>query len=149
MNNSKQSKSVLCFVDGEPNLYDKESKEYIKLELDYDKTLVDLKNELKDVTKRPKMKEIWGILATIIEDCNKFCNNYNKKTNKVVLSNSFEIRITRDISSFLDSRFARMTEQEKQARREAEQQLIKDTAIINDTLGRLRRTSYTRPHKKK
>jgi hypothetical protein len=123
MPNSKKNKLFLCFVDGEPHLYYKEEQKYIKLILDYQNILDSLKEQLKDVDKRPPMKEIWDILAKFIKPYANYCHNYNKQTGNKARPNSFENKMTRDVSSFLDLSFARLTEEEKEKRREAQKWL--------------------------
>lgn len=116
MPNSEKNELILCFVDGEPHLYNKKLKKYIKLNLNYDLTLNLIQKELKNVTRRPKMQEIWRILATLIKCCERYSFNYNKKSVSKDLTNSFENRLTRDISSFLDLSFKRLTDEEKEER---------------------------------
>lgn len=98
-------KNVLAFVEGEPFLYNFETKEYTKISLDYDISIKKVKSMIERETNRPHMIEIWNMLYKTIPNCESFSTNMCKKSTPN--QDTFESRFTRDISIFLDEKFSR------------------------------------------
>lgn len=102
---TKNAKKVLCFKEGEPFLYDKSTKEYIALDIDV-QTSLKLVEEIilkKNYKKRPSMRDIWPMLASTIDDCDSFCNNFSIKNS--TNQNCFESIFSIKISDFLNELF--------------------------------------------
>lgn len=107
------SKKYFCFVNGEPNLYIKESKEYIPINYSdiYDDLLAYVQFTISEYSKRPTMIQIWKILSDFFLADN-YATYHNIKT--CINENSFESKFSRDITSFLDQHFKRgFSEEEK------------------------------------
>ena len=103
MAKSADTKIVLCFKEGEPNLYDKSKKEYITLNLHIELCINAVKSYIETASyrSRPRMAEIWKILALFIEGCDGFCSKFSVKPS-TIKENSFENSFSRRISSFLN-----------------------------------------------
>lgn len=91
-------KNVLAFVEGEPFLYNFETKEYTKISLDYDISIEKVKSMIEKETSRPHMIEIWNMLYKTIPNCESFSTNMCKKSTPN--QDNFESRFTREISIF-------------------------------------------------
>lgn len=94
-------KKVLCFIDGETYLYDKEVKTYIPFTISVDEAMQIIKaNIILTPNIRPKMKDVWNTLAKNLDGCDGFSSYFSKK-NKIN-SESFENILTQKITKFLD-----------------------------------------------
>ena len=116
------TKIVLCFKEGEPYLYDKENKTYIKIAITLEEALEKCKKIMieKNYKIRPSMKEIWQLLSQTIPNCDGFCNSFSVKTSQLP-ENCFENFFTRKITIFLNTLFSPQLAQERHAlRREYE-----------------------------
>lgn len=97
------SKNVLCFIDGEPNLYNKEIKVYFPITISVNKAMhIVTSNIILSPNVRPGMKDVWNTLAENLEDedCDGFSNYFSKKSR--INFESFENIFTREIKKFLD-----------------------------------------------
>lgn len=98
------SKKYFCFVNGEPNLFIKEAKEYIPINYSdiYDDLLAYVQFTISEYSKRPTMIQIWKILSDFF-----LADNYSTYHNikNCINKNSFENRFTRDVTSFFRSTF--------------------------------------------
>lgn len=94
-------KIVLCFIDGEPNLYNKKIKVYSPLTISISKAMqIVTSNITLSSNIKPGMKDIWNTLAKNLENCDGFSNYFSKKNR--INSESFESVFTREITKFLD-----------------------------------------------
>ncbi len=105
---------LLCFIDGEPYLFNTIKRKFFKLNLDYNTYLELIKKEVSTLDKRPRMSIIWKILATKINCCTRYCYNINQHTQDMN-ADCFENRLTRDITKYLDTIFSRgISDEEKE-----------------------------------
>ena len=121
MSKSKNDwKIILCFIDGEPYLYNKESKKYITLHITPAIALELVKNNLNVTTpKRPNMREVWQIIAINIHCCDGY-SSYFKKCTKPN-ANSFENVFTKKVTDFLNEFYpTEVTVERAKKRREYE-----------------------------
>lgn len=107
MSKSANTKIVLCFKEGEPYLYDKENKTYIKLAVKPQESFEKCKKIMieKKYKTRPAMREIWQLLASTIPHCDGFCNKFSIKTSHLT-ENCFENFFSREITVFLNTLFS-------------------------------------------
>lgn len=111
----KSKQILLCFVEGEPTLYNTATKQYVEVKVDYEEILQLMKPKIQEFEKRPQMRIIWGLFSDLLPCCDKY-NEYHNKRNKLNY-NSFESRLTRDLTEYLDTLFIRgLSEQEKIAK---------------------------------
>lgn len=111
MSNTK-TEIILCFIDGEPTLYNTYTKKYIKVKVNYDEILELLMLKIEKLDKRPQMRVVWGLFSDLLPCCLKY-NEYHNKKNKIDY-NSFESRLTRDLTNYIDTLFKRgLTPEEK------------------------------------
>lgn len=109
---TKGTNLTFCFVNGEPHLYDQVRRKYFKINIDYNEVFELVKNAAIKRSKRPSMREIWGMISDLIPCSNKFFSRHN--INSVKNYNSFEARFSRDITIYLDKYFKRgYTDEEK------------------------------------
>mgnify|MGYP004474250203 FL=1 len=101
----QNNKIVLCFREGEPFLFNFNTKTFLELCIDYESTIVQIKEMIEEQNKRPQMNEVWNMLAKTIDGCNSYSPNKSFRTKSNI--NSFESRFTREINDFLSSKFER------------------------------------------
>lgn len=93
-------KIVLCFINGEPYLYNKKTKTYVILHITPETALELVKQSFNIISKRPKMQEIWQLLAKNINCCDGYSSYFRKCS--VPNRNSFENIFTNKITEFLN-----------------------------------------------
>lgn len=133
MSNTKDNKHgiIFCWVNGEPTLYNTATREYFQINLDYDKVLEMLKVEIQKQKTRPQMRMIWRMLSNLINCCTKYNEYYNKK--EFINYDSFESRITRDITKFVDTLFKKGLTQEEHENLEKAKNWLKEKNSMRDT----------------
>lgn len=99
----QNNKIVLCFREGEPFLFNFRTKTLLKLCIDYESAIAQIKEMIEKQNKRPQMNEIWNMLAKTIEGCDFYSPNKSFRTKPNI--NSFESRFTTEINDFLNSKF--------------------------------------------
>ena len=99
------NKLVLCFREGEPFLFNSSTKTFLELYIDFESSIAQIKEIIEKENKRPRMNEIWNMLAKIIDGCDSYSTNKSFRTKPNI--NSFESRFTREINDFLSSKFER------------------------------------------
>lgn len=127
MAKSANTKIVLCFKEGEPYLYDKENKTYIKPAVNPQESFEKCKKIMieKKYKTRPAMRDIWQLLASTIPHCDGFCHKFSIKTSQL-RENCFENFFTREITIFLNTMFSPQLAQERHSlRREYEKKFKK------------------------
>lgn len=91
---------VLSFINGEPYLYNKNTKIYTILQITLEEAFKIFKENFDITLKRPNMKNIFEIIALNIEECEGYSPYFNKR-NKVSPT-SFESILTKEITKFLN-----------------------------------------------
>ena len=90
-NDSNVNNICFCFVDGEPHLYNKQTRIYSPLNLSYNEVLELVKKQIPTKGKRPVMAQIWVMLNNLIPCSSKYYSGYNERSKKfkIVLKQSF------------------------------------------------------------
>ena len=113
-------KIVLCFVNGNPHLYNKKTKVYTVLHITTEDAFEIIKQNLVITPTRPNMKEIWQYLTMEINCCDGY-SSYFKKCNHPN-SNSFENIVTKKITHFLNEFYPpEVTAEQARKKREYEE----------------------------
>lgn len=130
----------LCFVNGEPYIYEIESKKYTMLSYNYDVIVNEVISRLKqkDFKIRPRLNEILNMLACVFGENLKYLPNVN--INKKRSLESFEARFSRDVTAFFDQKFPRhLTDEEKRQKEQIKKKLKEEREWENYKVSCLRR----------
>lgn len=124
---SKETQKIsFCFLEGEPAFFIKNIKDYHIIKCDYTQILNNVENEIlaRNFSKRPSFRKIWVIVSEQFPCCDGYNSSYTRRTH--CRENSFESRISRDITAFLDTLYKRGLSPEEQLAKEKMKKENKD-----------------------
>ena len=125
---------ILCFVNGEPHLYNKKNRTYHLLKITPELALELVKQNINIEKIRPPMKKIWQTLAISINCCDGYIYHYTIKEENNI--NSFENIFTKKITEFLNELYPpEITAELTKKKREYERQ-INQKKIISSNIDR-------------
>lgn len=94
----QNNKIVLCFREGEPFLFNFNTKTFLKLCIDYESTIVQIKKMIEKQNKRPQMNEVWNSLAISL-GASHYSYTFNKNDGEIPYD-SFEEILIKKIEGF-------------------------------------------------